>query len=70
MPDKHGRWYWISVISFPVLLLALAGSFGDEPRDEAEAAARDLGNAVFKARYVLILLFAIAITILVYEATR
>ena len=41
MKSKRGWWWLLSVISLPILFLALRGSFGGEAREEAEVALGD-----------------------------
>ena len=55
------------------LLLALRGLFGEEAKEESEVALRDLGYAVFKLRYVLLVLAVVAVAamvILLHDGTR
>ena len=70
MDNMRGRWYWLCVLSFPLLILALRGMFGQEAKEESEVALADLGNAVLRLRYLLIALFTAAAAALLYEATR
>ncbi len=45
MKQKHGPWYWLSLLN-PVLLFgAMSGRFGREAQDEAQSAIDDLRPA-------------------------
>jgi hypothetical protein len=65
MENKRGWWYWLCVANTAFLFLALRGLFGKEAKEESEVALGDLGYAVFKLRYVLIVLAIIAVAAIV-----
>ncbi len=44
--------------------------FGEEAKEESKVALADLGNAVFRLRYLLVALLTAAAAALLYTATR
>jgi len=71
--NKRGRWYLLSLVSFPILFPALKGYFGEEAQEESGVALRDLASAIYRLRYALIALAVIFVTglvILVNQQTR
>jgi hypothetical protein len=65
--NRRGRWYLLSLISFPILFLALKGYFGEEAQEESQVALADLGNAIYRLRFLLVALFAAVVAVLVFE---
>jgi hypothetical protein len=60
--NKRGWWWLLSVISWPILILALRGSFGEEAKEEAEVAFGDWSRmARSRLGYAILIVIAIAV---------
>jgi hypothetical protein len=75
MENKRGWWWFLSIVSFPVLFLALRGSFGEEAKEQAEVAFEDWSRmARSPLGYAILIVIAIvvvaAIVLLLYQGTR
>jgi hypothetical protein len=62
MENKRGWWWLLSVISWPILILALRGSFGEEAREQAEVALGDWSRmARSRLGYAILIVIAIVV---------
>ena len=63
--NHRGLWYWLSIVNWLVGAFARRGDFGDEAQRQAQLALIDLGDAIYRFRYLLIALAIVVVTALI-----